>query len=82
MLIKSIHTDSPYRHAIVELNYDDLCCLVNSLYHQSGTMEESDPNFDEVYKNFIELFALVKHQHIPDFELKQMYDLIDKKAKS
>ena len=39
---------------------------------------EKDKNFDIVRKRFIELFALVKHGHIPEFELNLMHKLIHK----
>lgn len=39
---------------------------------------DKDSNFDDVRAKFIELFALVKHGKIPEFELKQMYKLMYK----
>lgn len=80
MLIKSLAADDKfYRYAVVELSYDELRCLANSLYTLSTVQDtEKDSDFNAVRKSITEVFALVKHGHIPDFELKQMHDLLDK----
>ena len=83
MFIKSLAADDKFdRHAVIELSYDELRCLANSLFALSTVQDiEKDSNFNEVRKSITEFFALVKHGHIPDFELKQMYKLLDEKSK-
>lgn len=74
MLIKNLNTTS--RRATIELDYEDARCLVNSLYHLAQWDDvEKDENFNEVYANVTMLHALLKHQHIPEFELDIMYKL-------
>lgn len=77
MTIRELNTSS--RRVTVTLDYEDLRCVSNSLYELSKIDDvEKDKEFDIVRKRFIELFALVKHGHIPEFELKLMYELIHK----
>ena len=74
MLIKNLNTTS--RRATIEVDYEDALCLVNALYHLSQLDKvEKDENFDEVYANVTMLHSLLKHQHIPDFELDTIYKL-------
>lgn len=75
MYIKELNTSSNF--AIVKLDYDELRCVNNALYELSRFDDvEKDDNFNDVRANFIELFALVKHGKIPEFELKHMYKLM------
>jgi hypothetical protein len=76
MNIKSLEREK-FRTVTVELVYDEIRCICNSLYELSkNPYMKKEQNFDDVYKSFIELFALIKHGCIPDFELKNMYDLL------
>ena len=75
MYIKELNTGS--RHATVTLDYNELCCVNNALYQISKFDDvDKDSNFNEVRANFVELFALVKHGKIPEFELKTMHKLM------
>ena len=77
MTIRELNTDR--RFVTVTLDYEDLCCVNNALYQLSEFDDvDKDKNFDIVRKRFIELFALVKHGHIPEFELDVMHKLIHK----
>ena len=74
ILIKNLDTTS--RRATIDIDYEDALCLVNALYHLSQLDNvEKNENFDEVYANVTMLHALLKHQHIPDFELDTIYKL-------
>lgn len=75
MIIREINTNSKF--ATVTFDYDELRCLCNSLYEVSKCDDvEKDQDFNTVYAKIIELFALVKHCKIPEFELKLMYKLL------
>lgn len=75
MIIREINTNS--KIATVTFDYDELRCLCNSLYELSTFDDvEKDENFNNVYAKIIELFCLVKHCMIPEFELKLMYKLL------
>ena len=75
MNIKSLERDK-FKTATVELNYDEIRCVCNSLYELSKNPNiEKEPNLNTVFKSFIGLFSLVKDGCIPDFELTQMYNL-------
>lgn len=77
MTIRELNTNSGF--VTVTLDYEDLRCINNSLYELSRFDDvEKDNNFDIVRKRFIELFSLVKHGHIPEFELNLMHKLIHK----
>lgn len=72
--IKNLNTTT--RKATIELDYEDALCLLNSLYQLSKFDDiEKDENFNEVYSNIIMLHSLLKHSHIPEWELQQMYRL-------
>lgn len=74
MLIKNLNTTS--RRATIDIDYEDARCLVNALYQLSKLDNvEKDANFDEVYANVTMLFSLLKHQHVPDFELDIIHKL-------
>lgn len=74
MLIKTLNTTS--RRATIDLDYEDILCLLNSLYQLSKFEDiEKDQNFNEVYSKIMMLHSLLKHEHIPDWELQQMYKL-------
>ena len=74
MYIKELKTGAS---VIVKLDYDELRCINNSLYELSRYDDlEKEDNLNDVRAKFIELFALVKHGKIPDFELKNMYKLM------
>ena len=72
--IKNLNTVS--RRANIDIDYEDAICLLNSLYRLSTFEDvEKDENFNEVYSSIIMLHSLLKHSHIPDWELQQMYRL-------
>ena len=74
MKIKELHTGDS---VIVKLDYDELRCINNSLYELSRYDDlEKDDNLNDVRAKFIELFALVKHGKIPEFELDLIYKLL------
>lgn len=76
MYIKELNTRN---YVIVRLDYDELRCINNSLYELSRYDDlEKEDNLNDVRAKFIELFALVKHGMIPDFELKNMHKLMIK----
>lgn len=75
MYIRELNTEEI---ATVTLNYDELRCLNNSLYQLSKCVEiEKDSNFNSVYAQIIEVFALVKHGKIPHFELDHIHKLLN-----
>lgn len=77
MIIRDLNTNN--KVATVTFNYDEVRCVNNALFHLSKFDDiDKDSNFDDVRAKFIELFALVKHGKIPEFELKQMYKLMYK----
>lgn len=77
MIIRDLSANN--KVATVTFNYDELRCVNNALFHLSEFDDvDKDSNFDDVRAKFIELFALVKHGKIPEFELKQMYKLMYK----
>lgn len=72
--IKNLNTVS--RRATIDIDYEEALCLLNSLYQLSKFNDiEKDENFNEVYSSIIMLHSLLKHSHIPDWELQQMYRL-------
>lgn len=73
--IKNLNTTS--RRATIDIDYEDALCLLNSLYQMHKFEDiEKDENFKEVYSSIIMLHSLLKHGHIPEWELQQMYRLI------
>lgn len=75
MIIREIDTNNKF--ATVTLDYDELKCLDNSLYLISKVENiKRDKIFNTVYARIIELFSLVKHGNIPEFELKLMHQLL------
>lgn len=75
MYIREINTDNKF--ATVTFNYDELRCLVNSLFEVSKFDDvEKDDNFNNVYAKIIELFALVKYGKIPEYEIKKIHNLL------
>ena len=72
--IKNLNTTT--RRATIDIDYEEAICLLNSLYRLSTFEDvEKDENFNEVYSSIIMLHSLLKHSHIPDWELQQMYRL-------
>ena len=78
MVIKELSTTN-YKYAVVELSYDEIRCLSNSLY-QICEEEDIDADFDVdlMSAKMLELFCLVKYGHIPEFELKCIQKYLDK----
>lgn len=75
MLIKELNTDK--KLVTVVLNYDELKCINNSMFEVSGLPDDKkDKEFNEVYAKIIELFALLKHGKVPEFELEKMCELL------
>ena len=69
--------DSGSRTVTVELDYDELRCVNNALYELSRYDDlEKYHDFNIVRKRFMEVFTILKHGYIPDFELNIMYDLL------
>jgi hypothetical protein len=77
MVIRELNTDAKF--ATVTLSYDEIRCLSNSLY-QLSKVEEKDKEFDLQLMNakMLELFSLIKHGMLPEFELGIIHDLIYK----
>ena len=77
MTIQNLTREKNYKDATVNLNYDEIRCICNSLHKLSEvTYLDKDTEFNSVRKSFIELFALIKHGFIPPFELEYMYELL------
>ena len=77
MYIRELNTDRKF--VTVTLDYEEVRCISNSLYKLSEVKDiKQENNFDVVRKRFIELFALIKHGHIPAFELNLMHKLTQK----
>lgn len=78
MLIKELSTTN-YKHAVVELSYDEIRCLSNSLY-QICKAEDIDADYDVdlMCAKMLELFSLIKHGYIPEFELNVIQESIQK----
>ena len=73
--IKNLNTQS--RRVTIDMDYEDALWLLNSLYQVSKFSDiDKDANFDDVYSKIILLQSLLKHGHIPEFELNQMYKLM------
>ena len=78
MYIRELKTDRKF--VTVTLDYDEVRCINNSLYELSEIANiKREHDFDIVRKKFVELFALIKHGHIPAFELDIMHKLLNKK---
>lgn len=77
MVIKELNTDAKF--ATVTLSYDEIRCLSNSLY-QICKAEDIDADYDVDLMNakMLELFSLIKHGMIPEFELKVIQESIQK----
>lgn len=75
MVIRELNTDTKF--ATVTLSYDEIRCISNSLY-QLSKVDEKDKEFDLQLMNakMLELFSLIKHGMIPEFELGIIHDLI------
>jgi hypothetical protein len=75
MVIRELNTDAKF--ATITLSYDEIRCISNSLY-QLSKVEEKDKEFDLQLMNakMLELFSLIKHGMIPEFELGVIHDLI------
>lgn len=78
MVIKELNTTN-YKHAVIELSYDEIRCLSNSLY-QICKAENIDVDYDVdlMHAKMLELFSLIKHGYIPEFELRVIQESIQK----
>ena len=78
MVIKELNTTN-YKHAVVELSYDEIRCLSNSLY-QICKAEDIDVDYDVdlMHAKMLELFSIIKHGYIPEFELRVIQESIQK----
>lgn len=75
MYIRELNTNS--KIVTVTIDYDELRCINNVMYQVSKFDDvEKDKNFNNVRAKIIELFALVKHGMIPEFELGWVYKLL------
>ena len=75
MHIRELNTE--YKIVTVTLDYDELRCINNAMLQVSRFDDvEKDRNFNDVRAKIIELFALVKHGMIPEFELGWMCKLL------
>lgn len=77
MVIRELNTDGKF--ATVTLSYDEIRCLSNSLY-QICKAEDIDTDYDVdlMHAKILELFSLIKHGYIPEFELKVIQESIKK----
>lgn len=77
MVIRELNTDAKF--ATVTLSYDEIRCISNSLY-QICKAEDIDADYDVdlMHAKMLELFSLIKHGMIPEFELGIIHDLIYK----
>lgn len=84
MIIENITHDPTHNMKNVKLmlDYDELRCITNSLYELARLAKDSnsdiklDSKFDETRRNFIMLFSLTKQGCLPEFELRNMYNLL------
>lgn len=76
IVIKNLDTTN--KKATIELEYEDSLALVNACYNASKCFNKPD-DFKDVYSSVITLYALLKHGHIPDFELDQINKLRSQK---
>ena len=65
--------------ATITLNYDEIRCLCNSLYTLAEECDDKDlqRNFNQVYADIIQLFALVKHGRLLDDQIESIYELLN-----
>ena len=78
MVIKELSTTN-YKHAVVELSYDEIRCLSNSLYQICRAQDiDADYDVDLMHAKMLELFSLVKHGYIPEFELNIIQESIQR----
>lgn len=77
MVIRELNTDAKF--ATVTLSYDEIRCISNSLY-QICKAEDIDADYDVDLMNakMLELFSLIKHGMIPEFELGVIQESIQK----
>ena len=62
MIIKQLDTTTPYKHVVVELDYNELRDLSNGLFYVSNNMFcDHSSDFEDVAKKASLLFDLVKH---------------------
>ena len=77
MVIRELNTDAKF--ATVTLSYDEIRCISNSLY-QICKAEDIDADYDVdlMHAKMLELFSLIKHGMIPEFELGVIQESIQK----
>lgn len=69
--------DTQNRKLTIDIDYEDLNCILNSMYHVHNFDDiEKQSNFNEVYANIILLQSLCKHRHLPEWELGQIFKLV------
>ncbi len=76
MIIRELNSDT--KSITVTFNYDECRCLCNSLYEVAQLDIKKDKDFNSTYAKTIEMFSLVKHGMLPEFELRHIYNLIAK----
>lgn len=83
MIIRDLKYLDGNSSANVHLTYDEIMCIVNSLNTLSevAKIEGVNPvelhfNFNEVYSDFIQLSALVKHGRLCDDHIKTIHNLL------
>ena len=77
MYIEELNIKTKDKFVTITLDYDELRWLNNALYHLSKLNNiEQDENFNKVYAEIIELFALIKNGMIPNFDLEAIYKLL------
>lgn len=74
MIIREIDTNR--KTATVTFDYDELRDLCNSMSQLDSFKIEKSKDFNNMYAKTIELFSLVKHGMIPEFEFKLIYKLL------
>lgn len=72
IVIKKLDTTN--KRATIDIDYEDALVLLNACYNAAKCFNKPD-DFNDVYRSVIMLHSLLKHGHIPDFELEQMNEL-------
>lgn len=72
IVIKKLDTTN--RSATINIDYEDALVLLNACYNAAKCSNIPD-DFKDVYSSIIMLHSLLKHGHVPDFELEQMNEL-------
>lgn len=72
IVIKKLDTTN--KRATIDIDYEDALVLLNACYNAAKCFNKPD-DFKDVYSSVIMLHSLLKHGHIPEFELNTIYEL-------